>query len=333
MDIHQLEHFLAIVDEGTFTRAAEKVCRTQPAVSQSIKKLEDELGTTLLARDTPEVSLTQTGHRLVEYARRMVRLRDEALHSVRELRELSAGTLSIASHETAALYLLPAPLRDYARQFPDVRVGVYRTPLSEIPKRVLDRDVDLGFVAEDPNARDLHSVHVYSDELILVASPRHPLTERATVSFADLGPERFVIHHVCASSVQRILQVFGQHHTPFRIAAELWSFENIKDFVQQDIGLAIVPRVTVLQELQAGCLVDLAVSGLRIPRETLLIFRDQRYMSDAARGLLEILSRFDWTPWEVRRQLGENFRRAGGGYGQDVRKPTGRIGGSHWANS
>ncbi|MBI2833335.1 MAG: LysR family transcriptional regulator [Acidobacteria bacterium] len=303
MDIHQLEHFLAVVDEGTFTRAAGKMCRTQPAVSQSIKKLEDELGTALFERDTHDLTLTDAGKHLVGYARRMIQLRDEAVRSVGELRELSAGTLAIASHETAALYLLPGPLRKYAQQFPEVRVGVSRSPLDEIPRRVLDREVDLGFVTEDPGTPDLASLQMYSDELVLIASPGHPLITRKVVRIGDLGSEHFVIHHLCATSVRRILQVFDQHHTPFRVVAELWSFENIKDFVEQDIGLAIVPRVTVLQELRTGLLVEVPVAGLQIPRRTLLLFRD-RYVSDAARGLLNIVSTFDWSRWHAEKTVG-----------------------------
>jgi DNA-binding transcriptional LysR family regulator len=299
MDIHQLEHFLAVVDEGTFTRAAGRVCRTQPAVSQSIKKLEEELRSPLFARDSHDLTLTESGKRLIEYARRMIRLRDEAVHTLSELRDLSTGTLSIASHETAALYLLPGALRTYARQFREVRVGVYRSPLDEIPARVLDREVDLGFVAEEPTSRDLESVHIYSDELILIASPRHPLAARRTVCINDLSQERFVVHHLCANSVRKVLQVFDQERTPFKVAAELWSFENIKDFVEQDIGLAIVPRVTVLQSLLAGLLVEVPVERLQIPRQTYIIFRDRQYMSDAARGLLNVFSEFDWKRWRA----------------------------------
>ena len=113
MDLLQLEHFLAVVEERSFTRAAERVFRTQPAVTQSIKKLEDALGARLFAHDMPDVSLTEAGRVLVDYARRMLRLRDEATHRVSELQNLSSGSLSIAAHESAALYLLPGPMRQY----------------------------------------------------------------------------------------------------------------------------------------------------------------------------------------------------------------------------
>src|SRR5262249_42085664 len=119
MDLLQLEHFLAVVDERTFTRAAERVGRTQPAISQSIKKLEDEIGAPLSARDVHDISLTEAGKVLVDHARRMVRARDAAMRDVGALKNLKTGTLNIAAHESAAVYLLPAPLRCYLGRFPD----------------------------------------------------------------------------------------------------------------------------------------------------------------------------------------------------------------------
>ena len=150
MDLLQLEHFLAVVEERTFTRAAERVHRTQPAVSQSIKKLEDEIGAPLFARDVHEVTLTEAGRLLADYARRMVALRDEAMRQVTELKALKAGTLSIAAHESAAVYLLPAPLRLYLQKFPDIKVRIYRSSLAEIPRQVMDRDVDVGSSRMNP---------------------------------------------------------------------------------------------------------------------------------------------------------------------------------------
>jgi len=122
MDLLQLEHFLAVVEERTFTRAAERVCRTQPAVSQSIKKLEEEVGIALFARDVHDVSLTEAGKVLADYARRMVHLRDEAMRHVGQINTLKAGTLGVAAHESAAVYLLPAPLRSYLHRYPDIKV-------------------------------------------------------------------------------------------------------------------------------------------------------------------------------------------------------------------
>jgi DNA-binding transcriptional LysR family regulator len=294
MDLLQLEHFLAVVEERTFTRAAERVCRTQPAVSQSIKKLEEEMGASLFARDVHEVSLTEAGRVLAEYARRMVNLRDEAMRQVSELRSLKAGTLAIAAHESAAVYLLPAPLRSYLQKFPDIKIGIYRSRLNEIPRQVLDREIDVGFVKDEPAFHDLQWVEVHTDEMMLIASPQHPLARRTDVSVRDLSSEQFVLHHLCGTTADMILRLFERHGARCRIVAELWSFENIKSFVQEQVGLAIVPGVTVRHELRDGRLMRIPLRELAIPRRTLMVYREQGYLSDSARELIKLVRNFNW---------------------------------------
>lgn len=301
MELLQLEHFLAVIDEGSFTRAAERVLRTQSAISQSIKKLEEEVGTQLFARDVPEVCLTQPGKMLVEYARRMVRLRDDAMRSFGELRHLAAGNLSIAAHEAAAIYLVPGPLKSYLQRFPEIKIGIYRSRLDEIPQQVLDREVEVGFIKERPSFHELKCMEVYSDDTILIASPRHPFASRGGIRFSDLGHEHLVLHHLCAATTRRIMQLFEEHATRCNVAAELWSFENVKHFVQEDVGLAIVPRITVMQELHDGGLVQVPLPELKIPRRTLMIFRDHTYLSDAAREWIDVVSSFNWNRWFSRR--------------------------------
>ncbi len=289
MDLLQLEHFLAVCEERTFTRAAERVFRTQSAVSQSIKKLEDEIGAPLFARDMHDVTLTESGKLTLEYARRMVKLRDEAMRRLGALKNLNAGTLSIAAHESAAVYLLPGPMRAYLRRFPEIKIGIYRSRLDEIPRQVLDRGVDIGFVKEEPAFHGLESVEVHADEMILIASPRHPLASRRDVRIRDLGSEPFVVHHLCTSTEQKVLRLFEQYETRCHIVAELWSFENIKSFVQADVGLAIVPRITVEHELRERLLVQIPVRELNIPRRTLMIYRDG-YISESARQLIKVVA-------------------------------------------
>lgn len=294
MDLLQLEHFLAVVDEGSFTRAAERVYRTQSAISQSIKKLEEETGAPLFARDMSDVCLTQSGKKLVEYARRMVQLRDDAMRSLDDMRHLRAGSVSLAAHESAAVYLLPGPLKAYLERFPEIKVSIRRGYVEEIPRRVMDREVDVGFVRDAPTFKGLRCLLIHSDEMVLIASPRHPITRRPRVSVKDLGEEHFVVHHVCSESTDHILRLFEQHGSQCRVAAELWSFENIKEFVREDVGLAIVPRVCAAHELRNGTLTEVAVPELVMPRPTRMIFGDRRYLSDAARELIGIVSTFHW---------------------------------------
>jgi len=294
MELRQLEHFLAVVEEGTFTRAAERVSLTQPAVSLSIKKLEEEIGGPLFARDVHDLSLTEAGRVLADYARRMIRLRDDATREMARLGSMAAGSLKIAAHEAAAVYLLPVALRTYVQRFPDIKVGIYRSRLEEIPRQVMDRQVDLGFVKDAPTFHELQCVDVHTDEMICIASPKHPLASRSRLTVKDVSSEQFVLHHLCSATADRILRLFEQNSTRCRVVAELWSFENIKEFVRQEVGLAIVPGVTVREELRNGTLIRLPLGELAMPRRTLMIYRDQGYMSESARELISIVRAFNW---------------------------------------
>src|SRR4051812_36390734 len=296
MELVQLEHFLAVVDEGSFTRAAERMCRTQPAISQSIKKLEETIGAPLFVRDLHDVSLTDAGKILVDYARRLVRSRDDAMREVRALKDLQTGTLTIAAHESAAVYLLPDPLRTYLTRFPHIKVGIHRSRLTEIPRQVMDREVHLGFVKEEPRGyHGLQSIEVHRDAMILIAPPGHPLTNRDSVRIADLGQERLIVHHQCTSTEQNVVSVFERHATRCNIVAELWSFENIKSFVQAGVGLAIVPRITVQRELRDRSIEAVPVPELDTPRRTLMVYRDGACQSDAARELIAMVKAHRWS--------------------------------------
>ena len=288
MDLGQLEHFLAVADERTFTRAAERVFRTQPALSQSIKKLETELGISLFVRDNGEVSLTETGRILEGYAHRMLKLRDDALRSITQLQNLETGTLSIAAHESAALYLLPNAILRFFQLFPDVKVSVNRARLGEIPRMVLDREVQIGFFKDAPAFQELESLDVHADRMALIASPKHPLVGRNTVVVRDLDGVPFVVHHLCSSTEEFVLRLFRQNGIRCHVVAELWSFENIKSFVLENVGLAIVPQITVMEELRTGSLVEIGLPELNFHRGTVMCFR-RDCISEAARRLIEIM--------------------------------------------
>ena len=178
------------------------------------------------------------------------------------LKALKTGTLKIAAHESAAVYLLPAPLRSYLTRFPDVKVGIYRSPLTEIPRQVMDREVArrLRQGRTELSRAAVHRGARRRDDPGRRAAPSAG-ANGTSVHVRDLGAERFVVHHLCSTTEQKILRLFEQHSTPCRIAAELWSFENIKSFVQAEVGMAIVPRITVAQELRDRTLVQIPRRG------------------------------------------------------------------------
>jgi DNA-binding transcriptional LysR family regulator len=288
MDLMQLEHFLAVADERTFTRAAERVFRTQPALSQSIKKLERSVGAPLFARDMTGVSLTEAGTFLVVYARKMVKMRDEATRSISQLQALKAGTLAVAAHETAELYLLPNALKHFAQLFPQVKLSVQRGALDEIPRRVLDREVQIGFVREPPAFQELQSLEVYMDEMALLASPEHRLAAMDSVSMKDLDGISLVVHKFCHWTEDTVKQLFQQHSISFHVAAELCSPESIKSMVMGNVGVALLPRISALRELREKKLVQIFVPQIKLPLRSVMVFRRDS-TSETAGQLIDIM--------------------------------------------
>src|SRR6202789_75674 len=207
MDLAQLEVFLAVAREGRFSRAAEKLYRTQSAVSQSIRKLEDELGESLFDRSSREGVLTDAGRVLQEYAERLLNLRGDAHEALVELRELQKGKLAIAANELTALYLLPV-LAEFRRLHPMIKITVQRALGSRIPDDVLRHTVEFGILSYKPEEPRLHSVVAYLDELVLVVHPQHPLAAARAVSIRQLGTESFVAHIVPSPYRDKVLQTF-----------------------------------------------------------------------------------------------------------------------------
>src|SRR5207244_2470134 len=173
MDLGQLEVFLMVAQEGKFSRAAEKLHRTQSAVSQSIHKLEQDIGEPLFDRSSRDGLLTDAGRVLREYAERLLNLRDVATGALAELRELQRGKLTIAANEFTALYLLPV-LAEFRRRHPMIKIMVQRSLGSHIPDDLARHTVEMGVLSYNPQQPHLRSIVVYLDELVFVVPPRHP---------------------------------------------------------------------------------------------------------------------------------------------------------------
>jgi DNA-binding transcriptional LysR family regulator len=289
LDLAQLESFLHVAEERSFSRAAEKMLRTQPAISISIKRLEEELGESLFDRSSKSGTLTEAGKILHSYAQRMINLRDEALSAVGELRGMNRGRLSIGANESTSLYLLPPLLLEYRRQFPQIKIEVFRNISERISSEVLERNLDFGFLSFDPMHPALQSMEVFRDELVFVVYPRHRLAKRESVTVRELGEERFVAHNVKTPSRARIFELFAQHRTPLNISMELATLETIKDFVIRHAGVAILPRLVVREEVRAGKLVEVPVKGMKIEKVLRIVHRREYSLSHAARAFLEIV--------------------------------------------
>lgn len=302
MDLFQLETFLAVAEERSFSRAAARLNRTQPAVSQTVAKLEAELGEILLERSSRDGTLTAAGAVLRDYAHKLLNLRSEAAGALGELRSLHRGRLNLAANEYTCLYLLPL-LDQFRRQNPLVKIAVQRSLASRIPDEVLMHSVEIGVLTFKPNDPQIKSVVVYRDHLALVVSPTHALAQQAEVSIKQLGALNFVAHNVPSPQRQKVIQAFERHRTPLQMGVELPSIEAVKRFVEMGNGAALVPGLTVARELAAGSLVQVRLKDFQIERKLRLIYRRQASLSHAAVAFLNVVEAFaasNGSPFEFR---------------------------------
>src|SRR5262245_10218050 len=287
MDLFQLEVFLTVAREGSFSRAAEKLYRTQPAVSQAIRKLEREVGESLFDRSSRDGTLTDAGQMLQEYAQKLLNLRSEAHVALKELREMHKGKLAIAANEFTCLYLLPA-LAEFRRLYPMIKVTVHRSLASRIPADVLRHGAELGVLSFNPEEPLLRSIVVYRDELTFVVNPQHPLASAPQVSIRQLGAESFVAHNVQSPYRAKVVQAFKSHKTPLNMDVELPTIEAIKRFVSAGTGVALVPGICVEAEVERGELVCIPVKELRIERKLRIVYRKNASLSHAGQAFLKV---------------------------------------------
>ncbi len=288
MELNQLETFLAVAEERSFSRAAARLHRTQPAVSQVVRKLEEAVGETLFDRAARDGSLTSAGVLLRDYAQRLLALRREAASALDELKSLERGHLQLAANEYTCMYLLPA-IDAFRREFPHIDVTVQRMLASRIPEELALRSFELGVISFRPDPAVIRTIAVYGDSLAFIVSPSHPLATARRVSIKDLGGENFIAHNVSSPLRRKVIEAFQRYRTPLNMGIELPTIEAIKRFVAMGNGVALVPHLTVARELETGDLVRVPVDELDVRRVLRLAHRRQTALSYAAKAFLNTL--------------------------------------------
>jgi len=287
LDVNQLEVLLAVANEQSFSRAAATLHRTQPAVSQAIQRLESELGEALFDRSSKDGTLTAAGKVLVEYAEQMLNLRRNAHTALRELKDLQRGKLALSANEYTVMYLLPV-LPVFRARHPHIKIEVKRGLASRIASEVLGRGVEIGIISFKPNEAGISSIPVAMDELALIVAPSHPLAGQTTVSVHELGAESFIAHNVSSPYRDRVVRTFEKYRTPLNISMEMPTLEAIKRLVEQEMGVALVPRLTAQLEISRKQLAAVTVREMRLERRLYLIYRRGASLSHAARAFLRV---------------------------------------------
>ncbi|HZT28491.1 MAG TPA: LysR family transcriptional regulator [Bryobacteraceae bacterium] len=288
MELYPLQVFLTVATERSFSRAAERLLRTQPAVSLALQRLEQELGEKLIDRSGKDLMLTDAGRTVLEYARRFENLQQELANALAELRDKSAGRLTIGANESTTLYLLQH-IEHYRALYPKIKVQVRRSLSSKIPAELIDGNLELGVISYDPADERLVSTVIYTDSLAFVVSPRHRLASRRSVSLTELGSETFIAHNVLSPYRDVVLREFQRHRVPLNMEVEMPTIETIRKLVQNNQGVAFLPRMCVGQEIEQKLLREVKVRELNVERKIRLVYPMRRALSHAARAFLEIV--------------------------------------------
>jgi DNA-binding transcriptional LysR family regulator len=286
MNIAELRTFLAVAEARSFSLAAAKIHRTQPAVSQAVRRLEADLGEKLFDRSAKHGTLTEAGRMLQNYGERLVRLAEEAESAVRELRDLRRGRVLVGANEAAVHTLLPLIAR-FRQRHPQIAIDVRRVPARQIAVEVQQGSLDFGALTFRPAESGLLEVRVGSDELVLLLPPAHPLAKRPQVTMEEVAAEAVVAHNDPSPARERVLRLFEQKRMPLRIVIALPSLDGIKRAVELKMGVALLPRRCAITEIAGGRLVAVPVAGISRRRQVSLVCR-KAHRSHAAEAFLAV---------------------------------------------
>ncbi len=288
MELYTLHVFLTIAAEKSFSRAAEKLLRTQPAVSLALQRLELELGEKLIDRSAKDLVLTDAGQTVLDYARRFENLSQEMANALAELRDNSAGRLTIGANESTTLYLL-GHIERYRQLYPKIKVQVRRSLSSKIPGELIDGNLELGVISYDPGDARLVSSVLYTDSLVFIVSPRHPFAGLKSVPIAELGSETFIAHNVVSPYRDVVVREFQRHKVPLNMDVEMPTVETIRRMVADNQGVAFLPRMCVETDLAQKTLCEVKVKELQVERKIRLVYPSRRALSHAARAFLDVV--------------------------------------------
>jgi DNA-binding transcriptional LysR family regulator len=286
MDFDQLETFLEVARLCSFSRAAEKRFRTQPAISSQIRALEEEVGAKLLDRSGGKVSLTASGKLFLKYAEETIECRKAVLTAVAETERVPRGEIIVGANEGTCLHILPEVFAEFKRQYPDVAVNIKRADYAKILESVIDNSVDFGVVSLPVTDNRLTVVLIHRDDLLIIAPPQHPLAKMKSATVAEAAKFPLVVPKA-GHTRDALENLFHERKLKPRYAMELDSSELLKRFVAADVGVGFIARSNVSEDVKAGVLAAIPLSDAQIRRDLALVFRKDKALSRAALAFID----------------------------------------------
>ncbi len=292
MNLQQLLTFCQVAKTQHFTRAAELLGMTQPAVTQQVRSLEDEFGQALFDRVGRSVQLTPAGEVLLDYAERITQDFSECRTAMADLQNLGRGRLRLGSGLTLSIFMLPGLLQPYRHSHPGIDITVTTGSTSEVLKKLLANEVDLALVTGPSPDNNLVITQLYDDEMILVVHPRHRFCTRGEISPEELRGESFIFFEE-GSGYRTFLEDFFRKTGVFpRVHMDLDSIEAMKKMAEVGLGVTIIPRMSALDEIQEGSLVEIRMTGVKpLVRTTTVAYRRDKYLSSAMKAFLAVLEK------------------------------------------
>lgn len=287
MDFDQLETLIEVARLSSFSRAAEKRFRTQPAISSQIRSLEEEVGAKLLDRSGGKVSVTASGKLFLKFAEETLDARKAVTTAIAETERVPRGEIVVGANEGTCLHILPEVFAHFKKQYPDVSVSIRRADYAKVLESVIDNSVDFGVVSLPVTDARLTAVLIHRDELVLIVPPRHALAKLKKASAQEVAQYPLVVPKT-GHTRDALDDLFHQQKLKPRYAMELDSSELLKRFVAADVGVGFISRSNVQEDVKANVLAIVPMAEAQIRRDLALVFRKDKALSRAALAFIDI---------------------------------------------
>ena len=289
MELDQVIAFLEVARQQSFSRAAEKLYRTQPAISAQIRALEQECGQKLFDRMGRRIFLTRPGEVLFELGEQLVAMHRDTLQRVREAHGAPGGRLVVGANEATCLYVLPQVFAEFKRKYPQVAISIYRNFSHKILQKMAENQVDLGIVTLPVTQNNLKVIPFFEDDLWVVLPPAHRLAKRSSLSVEDLVKDPLIFPK--GGHTRELLErMFRKYKDQMQISMELASVETIKKFVGAGLGLSLISRSYAELDVKSGFLKLVPLQGVDMRRRLGLVYRTDHHLSLAAQSFAEVLA-------------------------------------------
>jgi DNA-binding transcriptional LysR family regulator len=295
MDFDQLNTFIEVAKQGSFSLAGRKVYRSQSAVSAQIRQLEQEYGEKLFGRLGKSVRLTPAGEVLFEYAGRLLALRLESLRAVADQSASPRGILTIGANEATCLYVLPKVFAKFHKLYPDVQISIYRNFSHKILQRVEDGTIDLGIATLPVKSPSLKVYPIYRDRVMLMVSRKNPLAKLSSVTAKDIAAQPLIFPKT-GFTRQVLDKFFRPYASQLRIVMELPSITMIKLFVGANLGVSLISEGFTNDDVRAGRVKLIPIKDVEMYRELGVIYRRDRHLPRSATAFVEMLRQPEEAP-------------------------------------